>query len=103
RPIRFETHPLRLSRAAFDEAVVQRAPPEALERRLVAVGGIGLAHDVVTGLLPSAEQSGEHLVRGLALVERLDQRLHDGHRAVVRARIAPALEWMGRRDVPVTE
>jgi hypothetical protein len=42
-------------------------------------------------------------VRGLSFVERRDQRLHDRDRAVVGASVAPGLERVSRRNVPVAE
>ena len=41
-------------------------------------------------------------MRGPAFVKRRDQWLHDRHRAVVRARVAPRFQVMRGRNVPVT-
>ncbi len=42
-------------------------------------------------------------MRGLAVVKRRDQRLHDCDGAIVRARVAPRLEVMRGGNVPVTD
>ena len=65
--------------------------------------GPELAHQVVAGALGRFAERGEHFVRRLAAVERRDQRLHDRHRAVVGADVAPRLEEVRFRDVPVAE
>ena len=44
-----------------------------------------------------------HFVRRLAAVERLDQRLHDRHGPVDGARVAPGLEKVRARDMPVAQ
>src|SRR3546814_16771111 len=45
----------------------------------------------------------EHFVRTAALIERRHQGLHNADRAVVRARIRPAFERVGLRQMPVTQ
>ncbi len=49
---------------------------------------------------------GQHrhqFVRALAVVQRGNQRLHDAHRAVVSAGVAPGLEIVGLVHVPLAE
>src|SRR6202040_1573833 len=85
---------------ARDHAVVQRLPPGWLEiSRQLAVPGA--AHQLVAGALAVAEQDRHHLLQALAAVERLDQRLDETRRAVEGACVAPALELVGGRGVPV--
>src|SRR3546814_13880624 len=45
----------------------------------------------------------EHFVRTAALIERRHQGLHNADRAVVRARLRPAFERVGLRQMPVTQ
>ena len=61
-----------------------------------------LADEVVTRTLAFGQRR-QHFVRRLAAVERRDQRLHDAHRAVVGAHVAPRFEEVRFRNVPVTE
>ena len=51
-----------------------------------------LPHDVVAVALRPIRHRRDHFVRRLAAVQRLDQRLHDRHGAVDRARVAPRFE-----------
>jgi hypothetical protein len=62
-----------------------------------------LAHDVVPGPLRAVAHRREELVRGLAAVERRDQRLDDRGGAVVGARVAPGFEEMRFRDLPLAQ
>ena len=66
-------------------------------------GGPVFANDVVTVAFRSVRQRGDDLVGALTAVKRLDERLHDRHRAVDRPRVAPRLEVVRRRNVPVAE
>jgi hypothetical protein len=85
-------------------AVVERLAPEALELDGVAALRIAGANDVVARLLAlGAEQGVDQLVSRLPLVERLDQRLEDRHRAVIGAGVSPGLERMRSGDVPMAE
>ncbi len=115
-----QRHRLRRERAAGNVAVVQHAPPELLEAGEVDAGRIGeLAEgaarrhgaavpvrlpealdDLERGLGLAGER-GDHFVRRTALVERLDQRLAHRHRAVGGAGVAPRLEVVRLRDVPL--
>ena len=45
----------------------------------------------------------QHFMRSLAVVKRLNQRLDNRHRAIVRTRIAPRFEVVRFRNVPVTK
>ena len=60
-------------------------------------------HNVVGGAFRLPRQHGQHFVRGLTRVERRDQRLHDGDRAIVRPAIAPRLQVMRRGQMPVAK
>jgi hypothetical protein len=59
--------------------------------------------DVVARLLGLIRERREQLVGRLAAEEWRDERLQDRDGAVVRARVAPGLERVRRRDVPVAE
>jgi len=83
-------------------SVVNRAVPERVE---VAAAGGGLpvrAHQVVMVLPPHGKQRRDFQGRP-AGVQRRNQRLHDGDGAVPGARVAPALEVVGRGNVPQAE
>ena len=80
------------------------ATPELLE---VAAAGVlrppVVAHQVVARTFGAVGEGGEEFVDGAALVERLDERLNDRDRAVVRARVRPRFEEVGFGDVPVAQ
>ncbi len=59
------------------------------------------ADDLPAGSLLQIGQQRHHFVGGPALVQRLDQRLHDRRRPVVALRIAPRLQVMRLGQVPV--
>ncbi len=44
-----------------------------------------------------------YFIRGVAIVERLDERLNHAYRAIERARIAPGFQEMRGGDVPVAQ
>ena len=77
-------------------------PPAALE--------VGLTQDtlpvgsdqVVSRAAPLLGEDGEHLGDGLAVVERLDQRLDEGDCPIIGAGVTPAFEVVSRGYVPVT-
>jgi hypothetical protein len=85
---------------------VQRLAPELREvltcgRRLRLPAS--LLHHIDAVPLGLCAEDGHDLVQRLALIERQDQRLHDRRGAVVRPRVAPLLEEMRRRHVPLAE
>src|SRR5207248_6950597 len=87
-------------RRVRNHAVVQPAAPRGI------VFGIDLpelANEVVARPLRPVAHRGEHFVRALAAVERGDQRLDDRRCAVVRARVAPRLQEMRFRNLPVAQ
>ena len=94
---------LRRERRAFDPAIVQRLAPEGVE---VGAGmlllPVGL-HDFVAAGVGLPGEHRHQLVRALAVVQRRDQRLHDAHRAVVGARVAPGFEIVRLVHVPLAE
>ena len=57
-------------------------------------------HRVVGRHLRIIQQRLQHLVRAVAAIHRRNHRLNDGDRAVVRARIRPALQVVRLVDVP---
>ena len=59
--------------------------------------------DVVRGALRPIAHRGQHFVRRLAAVERRDERLHDRDSAVVAARVAPRLQEVRLRNLPVAQ
>ena len=59
-----------------------------------------LAQLRVRRLVSLAQEGGEHLRLGDAVEERLHQGLHEGDRAVVRARVGPLLERVRGGDEP---
>ena len=79
---------------------VQRLAPArlevALDRRLPR-----LAHSLIRAQLRLVQQRLENVMRCLAAIERLNQRLHNRHRAVIRPRVRPRLQRVRRRNVPV--
>ena len=84
-----------------DDAVVERLAPRELRvapRKLSAPEGLD---DVVSRPIRLVREGREQLVGGLARKERSDERLKNRDRAVDGARVAPRLEVVGRRDVPV--
>jgi hypothetical protein len=88
---------LRRVGAAVDDAVVQGAAPV-----LVGVEALrlGAAREVV-GALALAGEERHQLGVGLAIEHRGDERLHHRGGAVERAQIAPRLERVGARQVPL--
>ena len=65
-------------------------------------GGLrGFADCFVSAEAGLVEQGLEDVVRGFAAVKRIDQRLHDGDRAVIGAGVGPGLKEVGRGNVPV--
>ena len=60
-----------------------------------------LAHDLVTGTILARRKQSEYFNGGLAVEQREDQRLDDAERAADGARVAPRLEVMRARDVPL--
>ena len=94
---------LRRERRAFDPAIVQRFPPEGVE---VGAGmlllPVGL-HDFVSAGIGLPGEHRHQFVRALAVVERRDQRLHDAHRAVIGAGVAPGFEIVRLVHVPLAE
>ena len=94
---------LRRERSAFHPAIVQRFSPEGVEIGAgVLLLPVGL-HDFVAARCRPAGEHGDQFVRALAVVERRDQRLHDAHRAVVGAGIAPGLQIVRFVHVPLAE
>ena len=104
-------------RRAADEAVVQRVLPELsafvnglpvgvaesssrAARRTRASSSPSRCRAACVGL---AGERAEHFVRRASFVERRDERLDDRDGAVVRARVAPRLERVRVRHVPVAE
>ena len=94
---------LRRERGAFNPAIVQRFPPEGVE---VGAGmlllPVGL-HDFVAAGIGLSGEHGHQFAGALAVVQRRDQRLHDAHRAVIGAGVAPGFEIVGFVDVPLAE
>ena len=62
-----------------------------------------LADQVITGAVWLVTKGGEHLVRCLSAIQRRNQRLHDGNRAVKSASVAPRLQVVCFIDMPVRE
>ena len=81
---------------------MERPTPCALELSGELVFPI-VADDLVRAALGLVGQRREDLVGGLTGVERRDQRLHDRSGPVEGARVAPGLEEVRFRDVPVAE
>ena len=84
-------------------SIVNRLAPPGFEVRARMLRGPVVFHNLVRGALQLPRQHGQHFVRGLARVERRDQRLHDGHRAIVCPAVAPRLQVMGHGQVPVAK
>ena len=90
-------------RRAGYHAIVDRAPPPGFEigarvlRRPVAFD------DFVTAQLRRVQKHLQHLVRGAAVVERLDERLLDGNRAIEGARVAPTFQVMRLGQTPLAD
>ena len=61
----------------------------------------GFTHRIVRAQARLVQQCLEDVVRCLSAVERIDQRLHDGNRSVVGARIGPGLKRVRGGNVPV--
>src|SRR5947209_19652699 len=72
-----------------DESAVQDGAPLRIEVAALELSGPVLANEIVGADAGHVTERGYHVIRGLALVERLDERLHDGHGAVSCAGIAP--------------
>ena len=60
-----------------------------------------LAHDFVAAADGLLQHGLQDFVRGVALIERLNQRLHDGDGPIKGAAVAPSLQEVALRDVPV--
>ena len=100
---------------AADESVVQRAAPERVgggERLAVArraasrtLAATAVAQYVLTSSIGGCPgvpfMTATSLNRRAAFVDRRDERLDQRHRAVERARVAPGLEEVRFRHVPV--
>ena len=109
RPRSARRRPRRRRRCPAIDAVVERlAPGAVVEPRAVQVA---CTRSIAPWPRRRPFERGQHLDRRLAAVERLDQRLLDGHRAVEGARVAPALEecasgtchWQYSRGLVVVE
>ncbi len=95
----------RRARRPRNHAVVQPAPPFAF----AGVAGFGetafgrpaLVDGVVPRPLGCVGERGDDFESRLAVVERLDERLHDGRGAVVRPLVAPRLEVVRLGNLPV--
>ena len=90
----------RAEAGACDKAIVDGCAERRLE--VTAETSSKLATEqVVAGVVATRRQRVQDLEVGMrGVVERLDQRLNDGDRAVVGAGVAPALEVVGGRNVP---
>src|SRR5207237_7397720 len=72
-------------------------------RQLVGRGALPeLAQLRVAGAIAFAEERRQHFGFAGARIQRRDQRLAERDRAVVGARVAPALEWMQRGNDPTS-
>ena len=92
-----------LRRAARgQESIVQGAAPGRFE-----VGAQArlpcLADEIVRRDVQTTRQGQQHFVHRARVVKRFDERLHDAQRAVEGAGVAPALQEMRFRDVPLAQ
>ena len=62
-----------------------------------------LAHDIVAPGLGALDEGGDQLVRGEPAVQGGDQRLDDRDGATGRASVAPALQSVRRREMPLAQ
>src|SRR5579862_9691690 len=88
---------------AFDPAIVQRLTPESVKVGARVLFLPVLLNQVVSSETRLAGENRDDFVRGLAPVERLDQRLNNARGAVVSAGIAPGLKIVRFRNVPLTK
>src|SRR5579862_7962876 len=88
---------------AFDPAIVQRLTPESVKVGARVLFLPVLLNQIVSSETRLAGENRDDFVRGLAAIERLDQRLNDGRGAVVSARIAPGLKIVRFGNVPLAK
>ncbi len=88
---------------AFDPAVVQRLAPESVEIGAGVLFLPVLLNQIVSGETRLAGENRDDFVRGLAAIQRLDQRLNDAHCAVIGAGIAPRFEIVRFGNVPLAK
>src|SRR6185437_15397836 len=88
------------TRAVRDESRAQRLAPALLEPGLAEALLPRGAHDIMAREAELAGEQAEQLDRRPAAVERRDERLLDGERAVEGPGIAPGLELVGGRYMP---
>ena len=93
---------IRSSSRGFVQIRTARETISKLAQGLVLSAPV-IAHNFVTRALRLPCNRREDLVRCASSVQRRDQRLQDRCRAVVRAHVAPGLEIMRLRNMPVTQ
>jgi len=82
---------------------MQRFAPERVEvGASVLFLPVGL-YEIVSREAGLAREDGNDLVRALAAVERLNERLNDADRSIVGAGVAPGLEIMRLRHMPMAK
>ena len=85
-------------------AIVHRAPPPGFEIRARVLARPVAFDDFVRAACPARRSASAELrLRRAAVVERLDQRLLDGDRAIEGARVAPGFQVMRLRQVPLAD
>ena len=97
---RISRHRSRGRTGVCEVSVVEHLSPRCLETGVAQTSLPGLAHEVVAGGVLS-QQSRDDLRLRLGAVQRFDQRLLEAERAVEGPAVAPALEVVSQRDVPV--
>ena len=90
-------------RRAGYHAIVYRAPPPGFEIAALVLRRPIAFDDVVSARFRRVEEHLQHLVSGAAVVERLDERLLDGDRAIESARVAPAFQIVRLRQMPLAD
>ena len=103
RRVEFQRRRFRGGRRAGEYPVAQGLLPDGLEIAGERLPLPVVADDLQAGSVRLAQEHREHLVRRPPLVQGGDQRLLDRGRPVERPDVAPGLEEVRLRDVPVAE